>query len=471
MKKALLIVPALMVSHTALAQNLAANPDMGTYRPQTVTYPAGNLAPVVGDGSNPAGGIAPAFTLHPEPDESWDIPDPQWTSGTVDPNDYCLVDVAPSNCAEKKFRTIVESSITLPDDMIRVWCRPGQSHWHEFFGNRQPAACSTRASLRRKNTSTAPGNTAQSTPYWEPGWLFDGPDGNTYAHHARENVVYYTGPRDETNSQVNHWQYLHTLLGFVGGVKPEDPDDDKVKAEIAAANAQPNTWSGRYSYRTNGFVGYACTSASGQTTAQVKGGGQYTKSFVLADGTDPWEGRCTDGMLIYAEGNSPECWDGYNVMSLTGYDHFRYKIGDNNTGKLICPSDGTKGFWEVPSFELKSLHATRGWLDYKRWYLASDAMMEARLTYLGKPRKVLPGESFHFDWKNGWNKIVLHNMMDNCLGLKGQPHQCNNNVYGPGLILKKAFPSPAPVDTFNLSTVTKIGPTRAIHVQMHHVGN
>ena len=442
---------------------LAANPDMGTYTPRAATYATGNAVNVLGDGSNAAGGIAPAFSTHPEPDESWDTVDTNYTNGAWQ---ACTVDVAPSTCAEKKFRTTVAQTIHLKDDMIRYFGKPGVSHCHEFFGNKAPTAYSTRKSLRTRNASSAFGFSMQSTAYWEPCWDKT-INGKKYAGSATTNTVYYTVPRDNVNPQTNKLQYLHTLLGFIGGVNMDDPNDCVVKNELDVANGGPGTnctvTPGRYTYRTNGFIGYACLLANG-VQADVKGGGYYSRSFVLADGTDPWEGRCVDGSAIYAEGNAPQCWDGWNVMSPDGYRHFRYAVGDNTTGAIdVCPN----GWYKVPDFELKTTHPTHGWDDYRYWSLDSDPMMQAKLSALGTPRTVMPGESFHFDWKNGWNKIVLHQMLDYCLGLNGPPHECNNNTFNATSSL--TYPGQLPiktVDTNNAATLALIGTVNAAHVNM-----
>lgn len=447
-----------------MSTGLSSNPDMGTYTARAATYATGNGANVLGDGSNPAGGIAPAFSTHPEPNESWDTVDPNYTNG---PWQACTVDVAPSTCAEKKFRTTAAQTVFLRDDMIRYYGRPGQSHCHEFFGNKTPTAYSTRKSLRTRNASAAFGFTMQSTAYWEPCWVKN-IGGKLFAMPAGPNTIYYTVGRDPTNPQINKLQYLHTLLGFIGGTNMDDPNDCGFKNEIDKANGGPGTscsvTPGRYAYRGNGFLGYVCVTADGASQQAVKGGGYYTRGFKLADGTDPWEGRCTDGMVIYAEGNAPQCWDGWNVMSPDGYKHFRYAIGDNNTGSTdVCPN----GWYRVPDFELKTSHPTRGWGDYQNWSLDSDPMMQARLAALGTPRTVLPGESFHFDWKNGWNRIVLHQMLDYCLGIGGPPHECNNNTFNATASL--SYPGSLPIKTAdpnNAATLGLIGTVNAAHVNM-----
>lgn len=455
---------ALLAAPVQGQVTLSSNPDMGTYTPRTAVYASGNGSNVLGDGSTPAGGIAPAFSTHPEPNESADAVDTAYTNG---PWQACTVDVAPSTCAEKKFRTTVAQSIFLQDDMIRYYGQPGVSHCHEFFGNKTPTAFSTRKTLRTRKESTAFGYTNQSTAYWEPCWIKT-IAGKKYATSASTNTVYYTVNRDVTNPQINRLQYLHTLLGFIGGVNMDDPNDCGHKNEIDKANGGSGTsctvTPGRYAYIYNGFLGYQCVTQSGTTTVTVKGGGFYTKSFVLSDGTDPWQGQCTDGMLIIAEGNAPQCWDGWNVMSPDGYKHFRYRIGDNNLGAVdVCPN----GWYKVPDFELKTAHPTRGWDDYKTWSLDSDPMMQAKLTALGTPRTVLPGESFHFDWKNGWNRTVLHQMLDYCLGIGGPPHECNNNTFNATSSL--TYPGSLPiknVDTNNPSTLAFVSTVHAAMVNM-----
>lgn len=124
------------------------------------------------------------------------------------------------------------------------------------------------------------------------------------------------------------------------------------------------------------------------------------------------------------------------------------KVGDNNIGKDVCPT----GWYEVPDVELKSLRPTRGWNDYKRWYLASDAHARKTLQAMGITDPVLPGSTFYFDWRNGIHKYLLRMSFDNCPGIRAAPHQCNNSVVAAKLGLKMPYPSAPPAEDFNVAT-------------------
>lgn len=127
------------------------------------------------------------------------------------------------------------------------------------------------------------------------------------------------------------------------------------------------------------------------------------------------------------------------------------KVGDNNTGKDVCPT----GWYEVLDLELKSLRPTRGWIDYK---LASDAHARKTLQAMAITDPVLPASTFHLDWKNGIHKYLLKVSFDHGLGIRATPHQCNNSVVAANFGLKMAYPSAPPTDNFNVATLQTIGP-------------
>lgn len=436
---------AIALSGPAAAQVQASQPDVGTYVARSVTYtPAGHL----GDGSNAKGGAAPAFTTHPEPSTDPDAANDRsgfYTSGTS----YCLVTNTGNTCPEKKFRTHANSAKFLYDDPIRYYGQPGVSHCHEFFGNLGVNAYSTRQSLRARNASTAGGGPLNATGYWEPCWQ-KVMGGKLYAIPANSNTLYYAYTQVQNGGAiVDDLQGLHLLYRFIGATNMDDPDDNGPKAEIAAANAAlvAAGQSARYAYNGNGFLGYVCrltnsstaaTSFSSVVPSMQKNAGDtaHSRGFKSAGGLDPWNGGCSPGggydvAEIYAEAEAPGCWDGVNVSSPTGYKHNRFAIADMQSGRRdVCPD----GWYRVPAFQLKTFHSTTGFADYGNWSLASDAMMQARLDAIaaaGGPasRTVLPGESFHFDWMNGWNPSVLSTWLSFCLGVGSNvPHECDTST-------------------------------------------
>lgn len=418
-----LALALLIFSTPAFAQT---PPDVGTYSARSATYAGGSTPNVLGDNSNAKGGTAPAFSTIPEPTD----PTPTVPAGWIVSDNLvsCVVATSGGSCDEKKSRFSANSTHFLYDDPIRNWGQPGAAHCHEFFGNAEVNAFTTRLALRTRTRSSAAGGPANLTGYWEP-CVRKTIAGKLYAIPSDLNIIYYTEPVPQIGgSLVDRMQPLHLKLRFVAGTNMDDPDDAVVKAEIATANAQSGT-SGRYSYTGNGFVGYQCVLANG-TIALTSASSTEAHSFRLTTGTadadDPWYvggvHTCVDGSQILTYGNAPDCWDGTNVWSPTGYRHLRYEVNDSVTGKTACPN----GWYRIPGFVLKTYHRTRGWDDYKTWSLASDAAMSAKLTALGTPRTVLPGESFHFDWMNGWNTIVLNKWLAYCMGIgTNVPHRCD----------------------------------------------
>lgn len=413
---------AVLFAVPAAAQTLSFPPDAGTYTPRSVTYtPTGKI----GDGSGGKGGVAPAFTTIPEGTD----PSPVIAPGllTNDPG-FCVVSNAPGRtCTEKKFRTHANSSKFLYDDPVRYWGQPGASHCHEFFGNRDVNAFSTARSLRVFSVSFAAGANLNGSAYWEP-CTSKMIGGKKYAIPADFNVIYYSVEQEEGAPIVNDLQPLHAKLRFIIGVNMDDPDDTQVKAEIAAANAALGRT--RYTYRGNGFLGYVCQLPNGNPATVIPaaqktpGDTDHSKTFNLG-GVDPWGGTCTAGSQIYPEALAPEYWDGQNVSSPTGYRHFRYGAADTDTGKVVGPD----GWFKVPHLSVKSPHRTQGPSDYMTWSLESDVHMAAKLAALGTPRTVYPGESFHADWMNGWNRKALKTWLEFCLGTGGgTPHECNDST-------------------------------------------
>lgn len=428
------VLLAIITAAPAAAQTFTMAPEQGTYSPVAATYEAGTTINKLGNGVDANGGTAPAFTTHPEPADPTDNVDSKawwYTVGNANNSSWCLSGVV--GCEEKKFRFVLNScpDSMRNDDPIRFWGQPGASHGHEFFGNCATNAFTTHLSLRsRLGVGVSNGGDMQLTAYWEPQWRKVIAT-KLYAMPADKNIGYYEEEAPAGEPIVDKTQALHVLFQFVGGVNPDDPLDTYAKQEIADANAQSGT-SGRYQYFTNGFAGYVCLLPNGNS-ATVKGGGAHSPGFKLADGTDPWEGRCVAGSQIYAEANAPRCWDGVNTGSPGGWRHVRYEVRDTVINKLICP----KGWFRVPIFQLKTMHRTQGWADYSTWSLASDAMMSAIVGYT-----VLPGASFHFDWKNGWHHRTLTAMLAFCLGVKGTPHACNDGVFDEGKKLIGNEPAP-----------------------------
>lgn len=446
LNKSLLLLAAMTLpAGLASAQTFTSAPETGVYTPQPVVYPniANGEVPILGDGSNDKGGTPPAFSLHPEPIDPTINEIAGWVGPTT-PGTNCLTSSDPAqSCGERKFRTVANSCphSFKRDDPIRYHGQPGKSHLHEFFVSCQVNAYSTYYSLRtdRLMAHVGPGGPILGTGYWEPAWLKN-VDGKVYAMPGIQNTIYYVKGATPNQPIKDELQPLHLLFRFVAQTNMDDPRNSGVLGEIAAANAaiyaRNPSFGPEYWEALDHSAGYICENLTKDAqnqdvwttagSAKQKNGSYdtYARGFVLPDGTDPWEGRCgVNGNYarIIAKGQAPGCWDGVNVTSPGGYSHVRYAIKSKDGQYTdVCPMH----WYKVPAFDLAAHHITKGWNDYKNWRLSSDAMMAQML---GEP--VMPGQSFHFDWMNGWNKDMLNRWQSFCLGIgTNVPHDCNSSA-------------------------------------------
>jgi hypothetical protein len=406
------------------------------------TYAAGTTPNVLGNGTDPDGGVPLAALRFPE--NFGDVNDAPWKDsdpGASLPAGY-VVAYSPSGAEfvvppasgtfQIKVRFQANCGIFANDDPLLFWGQPGVAHPHEFCGNKSPNAFITHYSLRKRCASLAYGGCANGTAYWRP-QMQKKFGSDTYAIPNRVLGFYYVEdtvfPRPNNNLQP-----LVKRLRFIGGRNMFDPEDTGPKAEIAAANAQPGT-SGRYQYLAggmgNGIEGYQCVNSVDSTPRETSTPGLFAaptlrKSNGTADADDWWYvggvHTCVDGDQIETMTVAPQCWGGWDVSAFNGRDHMRYFVLDTVTGKPVCPN----GWYRVPYFEGHGFYTTRGWDDYKLWDLSCQPMMTNKLIALGTPRTVLPGECLHDDWENGWAHAIINTWQNECFGIPDatKPHTC-----------------------------------------------
>lgn len=393
------------------------------------------VTPTYNSGSTPNAantGTPPAYSY-----ELSDIPTPtagRVLIGSYSGHNFCAYNGV--DCIEAKFRTHLNCTHILRDDPIRNFGQPGQSHLHQFCGNPNVNAFSTFATLRAAPWTAAAGDTQNASGYWFPCPDKANPfsDGKDYCVRADYSSVYYTEDMD----LFPILKHLVRGLRYVFGTNMDDPDDLAVKAEIAAANAQPGT-SGRYSYNTDGFVGWHCLPTPNGNPLPIS-----AQALKNADGSDPFGGQCTAGMQVYAEVNSAVCWDGRNLWSTTGYGHMRQAIHDNVTGTNVCPTN----YYRVPQLIMKFFFTHQGFSDYGNWRLSSDDMAATAAGHTMRN-----GESFHTDWFGGWNGDTFTKFQQNCIGVDNHtPHQCSDSIFSSTekLYVNEAGPKRSP--QVNLST-------------------
>ncbi len=370
-----------LIASPAIAQTWQAGP-------QTPSYPGGALAEytgVVGDGSTTQGGTPPV--AEPADIASTGITVADWITNTS------IVRTS-SVGGEDKMRLLCTASHTKREDPILFPGVANAGHDHTFIGNMSAGKDSTYASLRADSRSTCPGGPVNGTAYWEPSLMTLLPTGATVEVKPDRLAFYYTHSAVDSPKKTR----LFNGLAFILGVNPGDPDDLVRKAEVPAG----------FTYIGNGFVGWQCTNLNGDTTIAPDAGGTHYPALQTPAGADPWGGRCNTGKVLLAEAHAPTCWDGRNITSPNGRDHFRYTILHNNSGKFVCPT----GWWQVPAFEVKVIFSHKGWSDYQNWYLSSD---RHGLTS-GDWRT--PGSTYHADWMNGWDPTILDTALVNCMGVK-----------------------------------------------------
>lgn len=216
-------------------------------------------------------------------------------------------------------------------------------------------------------------------------------------------------------------------LAFIGGVDPNNRLNIPRLAEIPEGQG----WD-KANSRYNGWEGWKCITENGSDTILIAPGStadqngiHHVRQLVNMDGSDPWGGQCegTDKSLVATLG-APSCWDGYNLTSPNGRDHFRYPIRkSDNSYTEVCP----EGWWKVPHFTVATQFINLGHAWRSQLYLSSDRMDP-------NPANWHPaGSTFHFDWMNGWDSVVQNDWQRDCVGIAqngvpGDPLTCDNST-------------------------------------------
>jgi hypothetical protein len=354
MKRILLASTALLFATPALA-------DPGTWDgsgPQAVRYPVvtsnGIFTEHLGDGSTPAGGVAPYYTNGmPANIPSLTTADELSTSATTTGPD------------EFKFRFTLYSHHALAEDTLAFHCQRNSTHPHEFMGAVDAGGCSTYAQLRNagiarktagKLPSTNPGPTINLASYWHMGLIdcgatigplgtgtVPGALGDGICRFKKDLLVplyYEPAMASFTLANAAHFSPIPLGLGEVFGHHNSDPWQLKERADIAAANAANIAAGGTAVYQDPdpmavgnfGFYGWSCSSPGG--TPRSAG----TQASI--DDLD-----CSAGDTLILELHSQGCWDGHNGNSPDGRSHVSYAItavATNGTNQYVCPYDGYK---------------------------------------------------------------------------------------------------------------------------------
>lgn len=413
------------------------------------------VPPVIGDGSNAQGGDPPVLAYEPtEVGEGANYVREDWLTGEATQR---------GDNGEAKFRITCSMGFMAEADPLLFPGEGHHGHHHTFIGNIglfenlgiEGLASADYTSLRNNPKSSCSGGPLNATLYWEPTLFFEHPSGLHVP--MKPNVVsfYYTLQYENV---VEMYRLLRGLT-FIGGVDPSDRLNTARLAEIPDGQGWDKT------RRYNGWGGWVLTHPTlgdipldPSNTADYNPQSGAVRQLVNADGSDPWGGAGEDPeCVLIASNNSPSAWDGHNLTSPNGRDHFRYPIrkGDNSYNDV-----GPQGWWKVPHFEVKtefaSSHAASGLTGHafrSKLYLSSDR--HGLIEENWHPR----GSTFHFDWMYGWDDEIINKWQHFCTGttidgVPGDPMTCGNSTISPTerMLVLEASPDPTmshdPVITF-----------------------
>lgn len=390
--------------------------------PQPVVYQTGQ----VGDGSNAFGGTPPAYARAPA-----DRPTTVSTTGFT----YTATNVI-KQTGEIKFRVICGVGLTNKDDFIKYpGVVGGSSHKHDYLGNTGTNALSTFASERDNPFSTCQGGPLWNQAYWHPSMcktvgaaeLCVKPD---------YGLFYYSRGSEDKGKLVS----LPNFTRIIFGVPMEDATDSIRKAEVPAG----------YTYETDGFLGWTCTKMAPDNVTELDSvisvnGTKYYRSLRTEGGADPFQGQCKRGDRLQKDSIAPQCWDGQNLSSPNGRDHFRYKIKRNSDGKYVCPDK----WYDVPDLSARSVWTLRKDAEYfvDKWHLASD---------MGN----LPGSMAHDDWAMTVDRVTWDTVMASCLGIAKAGYTAIGGDCGTGGINNTTILSggAAPAGSGYTTPILKDGP-------------
>lgn len=371
------------------AQALLAHQRPWTVYPQTVAYSA---TPVVPSTDPPAYTLAqPAYIATTVSTSGWLLA--AGTYNAIPPGDT------------PKFRTIINGTITGRFDIIRGPSDPEYGHCHSYFGNSTINYLSTYTTLRngQTNSSSAGGGPINLTGYWFPCLTKANAmgDGIKRVKKPDYTIVYYVAENGAPGQfHAGKFWDLPRGLNYILGVNMDDPDNTAWKAEL----------NGNVSWISNGWKGWKCDPSTG------------VQRLYLAntDGSDALN-NCPATSQFYAEAVAPDCWDGVNLRSPTGYNHMRPTVRDSSSGQTQCPDN----WYRLPRLEVKVYFSSQGPSDYINYRLDSDDMA----TFAGHATR--NGESFHTDWFGAWDYSFMKTWMHNCTGSKSTstdsftPHECD----------------------------------------------
>lgn len=409
----LLALLAILSAQPSLAQTWTSGAEVAPTWSSSVQW----TPPIAPDSAHPADAYEPAISSN----DNVGYTRESWVSSTNQRSNVGTND-------EAKFRTECKPTFTKRADPLLF---PGQypaGHGHTFFGPMNQYIIDNVHNFDYTMGRDYPGSACQGGPlnttlYWEPS-IYDDRYGLRLVVLPHVATFYYT----HLPSQRDKTTRLRRNLRFIGGADPMNYNDTARRTEYSNAGLEyPGTPT-----TPAGFGGIACyvggnpvavleahrmTSVTGAVSSNNQA--KYLKG---PNGEDPWNGACTAGYILIIV-NAPDCWDGTNLSSPNGRDHFRYMTRkSDNTVSQQCPSNYVK----VMKFETKVQVNHNGWTqDLQHWYMSSDRMNPADTpgdpTSLDPCRQTgpyfCPFATAHFDWWGAWDDQTMAEWQRNCGGL------------------------------------------------------
>jgi hypothetical protein len=363
--------------------------------PATITCPDGTVVPVGTDCPTPP---APGYVLAPTLAGAAPIDSVFSTSSAI-----VAADIPPSENGLDvgAFRFICGPGQLLKDDPIVYPGQPGKSHWHQFFGNMDANASSTRESLRAGHHSTCNKpdvNAVNLSGYWMPA-MFDG-----LGHIVQPN---------QTGIYYKRWPVSDPHCNSQGGYPT------RFNVEGVACVGVPNALRFIFGYNMIN-PGQAPTGAVQSFCAeQLVNFETLTQAFnrcrAIAAST---HGRTHLLQRIEA----PSCWDGKYLDTPDHRSHVAYpSYGD--WGYARCPSTHPYVF---PTFTMTTEYTILPTDDTTLWHFSSDEMVAG----------AAPGTTYHADYFEGWDPTAKD--MWTRLGCIDIGLNCNSGNMGNGYSLNGA---------------------------------
>jgi hypothetical protein len=286
-------------------------------------------------------------------------------------------------------------------------------HHHTFFGNESVDQNSTYQTLRNNPKSTCAGGPLASSGYWIPSLIYEIRPGVKLPIVPDGVDVYYSVDPRISPLLVR----LLRGLTVIGGVNVSDYTNSARQAELTAQPpATGQVWTQNLGVgveqNNDGFLGYKCVRIAtdgfgGAGDVALTGGGSFTRSWLTPTGDNPWgAGQCEgSNYRIWSYVSAPTCWDGYNLRSDNGRNHWRRSVAFS--GVEYCP----RGWWHTPG--LTSIHFYPAFTHAMRrkMYLSSDRMDPNPKNWKQ------PGTTMHFDWMMGWDDNIFQLAERECMGV------------------------------------------------------